>query len=362
MPTSSLRTLLTQFQSRYPMGCLSSDLLTIHQGQYVVRSVAQVGHTVLATGMASATDIEAAEDRSKIRVLEALGLGAGAGSSLSSASNPLPTSLSSPEPILAEPASPALIKSSTDRFSLPELAPELETEIVLPSVGLPKVGATAVSKAASQPPSASTESSLPSPSPLASLVDAHSVTNSLTSSAEDEFTTGSEMSASNNVAFTNSLSNRSRKSGSIESMESLEDGHDFPTDHALSESSPFSVDSSRAVDSTLTGTAAVHSPSSSPNTSPSAVKPEKAGKTTKRKPDTFELPPAPIPSRQPADRSEEIMKIGIEMKRLGWSTEQGREYLKRTYGKRSRQELDDAELLDFLRYLETQPAPMQTPF
>lgn len=56
------------------------------------------------------------------------------------------------------------------------------------------------------------------------------------------------------------------------------------------------------------------------------------------------------------------MKIGIEMKRLGWSTEQGREYLKRTYGKRSRQELNDAELLDFLRYLETQPSPMQTPF
>jgi len=64
----------------------------------------------------------------------------------------------------------------------------------------------------------------------------------------------------------------------------------------------------------------------------------------------------------PADRSEEIAKIGFEMKRLGWSTEQGREYLKRTYGKRSRQELNDEELISFLQYLEAQPAPLQTPF
>ncbi|QYO67858.1 hypothetical protein [Leptolyngbya sp. 7M] len=86
-------------------------------------------------------------------------------------------------------------------------------------------------------------------------------------------------------------------------------------------------------------------------------------KTDKKKPEYLQADESMVPPPQnTSDRSEEIMKIGIEMKRLGWSTEQGREYLKRTYGKRSRQELDDAELLDFLHYLEGQPSPLQTPF
>jgi hypothetical protein len=90
-----------------------------------------------------------------------------------------------------------------------------------------------------------------------------------------------------------------------------------------------------------------------------SAKPEKV---SKRK-ESSEVQTTPTPSSpELGDRSEEIMKIGIEMKRLGWSMEQGREYLKRTYGKRSRQELDDAELLDFLHYLEKQLSPVQTPF
>ena len=44
------------------------------------------------------------------------------------------------------------------------------------------------------------------------------------------------------------------------------------------------------------------------------------------------------------------------MKRLGWSHAQGREYLRRTYGRNSRQDLSDQELLDFLQYLRSQPA------
>lgn len=99
-------------------------------------------------------------------------------------------------------------------------------------------------------------------------------------------------------------------------------------------------------------------------TAPEKPKATKSEKNSKRKAEAFEIAPSSVSValNEPSDRSEEIMKIGIEMKRLGWSTEQGREYLKRTYGKRSRQELDDAELLDFLRYLEAQPLPMQTPF
>jgi len=36
--------------------------------------------------------------------------------------------------------------------------------------------------------------------------------------------------------------------------------------------------------------------------------------------------------------------------------------LEKTYSKRSRQQLTDTELLDFLRFLEAQPSPGQVPF
>jgi hypothetical protein len=47
----------------------------------------------------------------------------------------------------------------------------------------------------------------------------------------------------------------------------------------------------------------------------------------------------------------------MEIKRLKWNNQQGREYLKQKYGKRSRHELSDEEMLEFLHYLESQPTP-----
>lgn len=70
-------------------------------------------------------------------------------------------------------------------------------------------------------------------------------------------------------------------------------------------------------------------------------------------------PPEPLseevasssPSEQ-LDFNEIRHKIDLEMKRLSWTKEQGRDYLLSTYGKRSRLHLLDDELLEFLHYLE----------
>lgn len=59
----------------------------------------------------------------------------------------------------------------------------------------------------------------------------------------------------------------------------------------------------------------------------------------------------------PIDFSDIIARTNVELKRLGWTTQQGKDYLLQTYGKRSRQLLTDTELLDFLCYLEVQPTP-----
>jgi hypothetical protein len=61
---------------------------------------------------------------------------------------------------------------------------------------------------------------------------------------------------------------------------------------------------------------------------------------------------------QPIDLSDVIAKTDVEIERLGWTKEQGKEHLKKTYGKLGRTLLSEEELLDFLRYLESQPDPI----
>ncbi|MGJ3254505.1 MAG: hypothetical protein ACFE0J_25735 [Elainellaceae cyanobacterium] len=59
------------------------------------------------------------------------------------------------------------------------------------------------------------------------------------------------------------------------------------------------------------------------------------------------------------DLSDAIAKTSVELKRLGWNEVQGRQHLQKAYGKRSRQQLSDTELLDFLEFLEAQPSPSE---
>lgn len=59
-------------------------------------------------------------------------------------------------------------------------------------------------------------------------------------------------------------------------------------------------------------------------------------------------------SASPVDLSDVIAQTDVELARLGWTSVQGREYLEKTYGKRSRQQLTDEELMSFLLYLEDQ--------
>ena len=57
------------------------------------------------------------------------------------------------------------------------------------------------------------------------------------------------------------------------------------------------------------------------------------------------------------DFNEIKQKTDIEIKRLSWTKDQGKEFLMSHYGKRSRLHLTDEQLLEFLRYLEKLPSP-----
>ena len=65
---------------------------------------------------------------------------------------------------------------------------------------------------------------------------------------------------------------------------------------------------------------------------------------------------------EPIDLSDIIAQTDIELKRLGWDHTQGRKFLEQTYNKRSRQQLTDSELLEFLEYLKVQSANQEPPF
>jgi hypothetical protein len=311
---ASLQTLLLQFHNRYPLGGLCAELLTIHQNQYVVRAIVQVGNMTVASAMATAAELEAAEERAKERALECLGLAA-------------PVPLTSPPPTLHVPS-----------LNIPDAALNAvaSTSGLSQASGLSQTTGAASRRLESREP-AEVPASLPDvsqsiapplvqPTPPLSAVHLDS-SYSNPANVEAPSVANSEAEPSWGQAATGAT-------GTAE-----------PSTQPSSLASPIST---LAIEPDQTGSSAL-------------PKPEKAAK---RKSEQAVEPMVATATASAAsvDRSQEVMRIGIEMKRLGWSTEQGREYLKRTYGKRSRQELDDAELLDFLHYLESQPSTLQAPF
>lgn len=72
-PTSS-SSLWSQFRAAYPTASLISELLQIHEQQYVVRVQIECGNLVLATGLSADRHIEKAEDRARERAIALLQL------------------------------------------------------------------------------------------------------------------------------------------------------------------------------------------------------------------------------------------------------------------------------------------------
>jgi hypothetical protein len=210
-----------QFRVRYPTGRLITELITIHDGLFVVRAILQVDDHIVATGLAAALTVEEAEDRARTRVLSMLDL-----------SSDAPPPLSSP---LAHPT----------------------------LVSRPSVGNTPV--------------------------QVHS------RSLSSEVLGKDAMPPMESPAFSSMSNNDSESAGFVAEENELMVANDRSNGLA-----DLSV---------------------------------------------------------PTDDSDLMIKTTVEIRRLRWTNEQGRQHLENTYGKRSRQHLTREELLDFLQYLETQPTP-----
>lgn len=208
-----------QFRVRYPTGSLTAELISIHDGLFVVRAMVRVDETLLASGLAAAMTVEEAEDRARTRALLMLDL-----------LPDVPTSRASPPLVVSgtsmSPASPEAVPA-------PHLVSEASRNRPVPTVEF----APPVSIALDEPQSAG---------------------------------------------------------GSGEEGESMA--------------------------------------------------------TLERFDSLSEL-------NAPTDDSDLMMKTTVEIRRLRWTNEQGRQHLETTYGKRSRQHLTREELLHFLQDLEMQPTP-----
>ncbi|MDX2273777.1 MAG: hypothetical protein NW237_17750 [Cyanobacteriota bacterium] len=72
----------------------------------------------------------------------------------------------------------------------------------------------------------------------------------------------------------------------------------------------------------------------------------------------------PEPLTEPEDLSEIIAQSDVELQRIGWGPKEGREFLESRFHKKSRHQLNEMELREFLRHLKQQPSrpKQETPF
>jgi len=237
---------LEKFKAQYPTGALIADLVSVNEGQYVVRAAVMLKGETLATGLAAHIDVQMAEDKARERAIAALGIFVES-PAISPAISQLPLSQSSVfQPAISQPP-----LSQPSVFQLGVSQPEVEDVVIYTDT-----------------------EALPEEDDLGPPIDA----------IDDAIEEGAQAATPKSTAKT--------------AMESVEPAKPSAAVIALEN---FST------------------------------------------------------SAKPVDLSDVIAQTDVELTRLGWTSTQGREYLEQNYGKRSRQQLTDEELMSFLLYLEAQP-------
>ncbi|ARV62570.1 hypothetical protein BZZ01_31590 [Nostocales cyanobacterium HT-58-2] len=293
--------MLAQFQSKYPQGSLISELVQIYHGKYIVRSSVIIDGVTRATGMAAAETPEEAEDRARHRALVVLGI-----SSLSQESVVV-----SPEPVQQVQSTPSL--TITNEVHESDYSPArktfAQTEVTPPRFSVPPV--TDKNDIKNQD---IIEHFPENPAVVSSVITKNDNNSQEIQEITEHFPTYDQQETQFETSLEDLGIMSSNKVKDIEPIPEIS-----PSNVTPFPSRSYSKPQEDIVTQTTTG--------------------------KKRK------------KSEPVDQSDDIARIGVEMQRLGWTTEQGRDYLIKTYGKRSRHLLSDEELRDFLKYLESQPTP-----
>ncbi len=343
--TSSSHGWFTQLQKHYPTSALVTELVQIHQERFIVKAIVQVSGAAIATSMAESANLETAEDQARLRVLDLLGISVIAKTS-NTASPIVPEPLTAPIDLLPEIPSPEI---SSPEISSPEI-PSLEISsaaIDLPiDYGFPIAALSSLDVEAIGVPAPLPLPVVSSPAPLA-----------------------------DSMPFSTALFSTEMIPAEEDSPdEAVNDSVNDPVNDPVEEYLPSMEDYRAGYEDSDSEDAFSHNPSIEAETiAPIApITPGEWGGGDQREDDL----PAPLDSgkpkkaiaaenpgahtlsnaTEPDDLSTLIAHTDIEMDRIGWTKQEGRDYLKRTYKKSTRQRLDVDELMDFLNYLRALPS------
>jgi hypothetical protein len=372
--------MLAQFQSKYPQGSLIAELLQIHHGKYIVRASIQIEGITRATGMAASEILEDAEDRARSRALMVLGITESSQESRVVSPEPIKQLQPNPSPTttgLNQSAySAAFNKSSLPEASpvspavLPVTANQTKDEVENQDIGqrfvihnqqetLLDTLSKDIGDRFATPHKQETQFDSPTLDEGDRSV-IHNQQETLLDTSSQDIGDCFVSPSKQETQFDSPTLDEGDRSASPSKQETqfdsptLDEGDHFATANKQETQFDTSLEnlgmqaSSKAENQSFTE----NSPSNvTPFPSRTSSSQDNVGTQTttaaKRK-----------KKSEPIDQSDDIAKIGVEMQRLGWTTEQGRDYLINTYGKRSRHLLTPDELKSFLKHLESQPTPI----
>ncbi|MEH2056074.1 MAG: hypothetical protein V7K97_07935 [Nostoc sp.] len=291
--------MLAQFQSLYPKGSLISELVQIFQGKYIVRASVQIEGVTRATGMAAAETVEAAEDQARTRALIVLGITNAPQDSVAFTSNPIsPAQLNPSLNTKGGLNEPAAYSSAKDEDFVSSQWPVVsDKEISIPPSRVRNIKPEVVTS--------NEQYGYSNTAPLLSDTYSQDLGQNFPVSTNQELEFDPPVE-SLEITFDNQIENQT-----------------FPAISA-NNVTPFTPRSYSPQEDVATPTV--------------------TGKRKKK--------------AEPVDLSDVIAKTDVELQRLNWTPEQGREHLIKTYGKRGRTLLTEEELHGFLKYLQSQPDPI----
>lgn len=296
MPMSSL---IPLFRQHYPQGSLCSDLLEIDRGLYIVQASITLDGVVVASALAAQSPLEAAEDLAKERAIASLDLTHTSSTKPSTVPQSAPTAIVEDMEAKPSPPPPKKESKSPKQNHKAVTPPAIVNPTPVTPAPTPVVEKSPEVEAIAAPEPTVIPTPIffpPSPDPVLPLEET-------APTPEEEIfyspTDLSPMESEPEIEFVPPAT-----------PETIE----LPLSFATEDEPKFTEPAMASVGAT-------------------------------------ELPAGPM------DFSEIIARSNLELKRLGWTSDQGRNYLLQTYGKRSRQLLSDEQLIEFLAYLEQQPDP-----
>lgn len=300
--------MLAQLRLQYPQSCLISELLEIKHGKYIVRALVQVEGVSIATGLGSGETVEIAEDHARERVLAVLDLEASL--STTAIAPVVPAT-----PLVAAPITPPQVETLLAAPVMAAIAPPITTPSIAPPIVV--VANPVIQPVVTETPAPVVTETLASEikTPVEIIQPQPKIEEEIIQEAVSPQETSPQPPIS-----------------TIEKTEKVEKTEKIVSLHIVPDTQPAETYPQPLV----TGV---------PDLESSKFSAEKEEKKAKSK-----TSPVAIP-----DIKDVMAKTEIEIRRLGWTTQQGRNFLLQRYGKRARTLLSDEELLDFLSYLEEQP-------